>query len=378
MLHSIRLFIFLFLISPVFAQGIGPAPNSGSSIPSGPAGGVLGGTYPNPSFAATTGSGSTVLATSPTLTTPNIGVATATSINGNSITSGTGVLTLGAGKTLTASNSITFTATDGSTLAIGAGGTLGSNAFTSTAYAPLASLAAVATSGSATDLGTGTLNAARLPAFGSGDVSFATAGGAGTIANAAVTNAKSANMNNSTIKCRTTAGAGVPEDCTAAQAASIVNGGVAIGAPYFFADLTSNQSLSSGVTTTVAYAHVVLDSGAYFDTTNHYYKPLVAGTYFVCASVLPNGTFTFAADSGILFLSKTGKEGSGGTRINLIIAAIPTVTGDANTITGCGILTLNGSTDTIEVDVNFTGTSPIAKGAAGTLQTTFYGYRIGP
>lgn len=155
-------------------------------------------------------------------------------------------------------------------------------------------------------------------------------------------------------------------------------GGVVPGSPYFFADLTSNQSLSSGVTTTVAYAHVVLDSGTYFDTTNHYYKPLVAGTYFVCASVLPNGTFTFAADSGILFLSKTGKEGSGGTRINQIIAALPTVTGDANTITGCGILTLNGSTDTIEVDVNFTGTSPIAKGAAGTLQTTFYGYRIGP
>lgn len=67
------------------------------------------------------------------------GVLTATSFNGNTFTSGTGVLTLGAGKTLTSSNTLTLTATDGSTLAIGAGGTLGSNAYTSTAFAPIAS-----------------------------------------------------------------------------------------------------------------------------------------------------------------------------------------------------------------------------------------------
>ena len=43
------------------------------------------------------------------------------------------------GKTLTVNNSLTFSGTDGSTLNIGTGGTLGSNAYTSTAYAPLAS-----------------------------------------------------------------------------------------------------------------------------------------------------------------------------------------------------------------------------------------------
>jgi hypothetical protein len=48
-------------------------------------------------------------------------------------------LTIADGKTLTASNTLTFAGTDGSTLNIGSGGTLGSNAFTSTAYAPLAS-----------------------------------------------------------------------------------------------------------------------------------------------------------------------------------------------------------------------------------------------
>lgn len=58
---------------------------------------------------------------------------------------------------------------------------------------------------------------AQMPAFGSGDVSFAADGGAGTIANDAVTNAKLANMANATFKCRTTAGTGDPEDCTVAQ-----------------------------------------------------------------------------------------------------------------------------------------------------------------
>ena len=86
-----------------------------------------------------------------------------------------------------------------------------------------ASLAAVATSGSASDLGAGTLPAARLPAFGSGDVSFAASGGAGTIANNAVTNAKAADMATATIKGRVTAGTGDPEDLTGTQATTLLD-----------------------------------------------------------------------------------------------------------------------------------------------------------
>lgn len=81
---------------------------------------------------STTGSGNIVRATSPTLVTPTLGVATATSINGLSLTASTGTFTLSNGKTLTVSNTLTFTATDGATLAIGAGGTLGSAAYTAT------------------------------------------------------------------------------------------------------------------------------------------------------------------------------------------------------------------------------------------------------
>ena len=85
-----------------------------------------------------TGTGSNVFATSPTLVTPNIGVATATTINGLTLTSSAAGFTIAGGttsKTLTLSNTLTLAGTDTSTLNIGTGGTLGSAAFTaSTAY----------------------------------------------------------------------------------------------------------------------------------------------------------------------------------------------------------------------------------------------------
>jgi hypothetical protein len=73
-----------------------------------------------------TGSGALVFATSPTLVTPTIGVATATSVNKVAFTApATGsTLTIADGKTLTASNSLTFTGTDASSVAFGAGGTV--------------------------------------------------------------------------------------------------------------------------------------------------------------------------------------------------------------------------------------------------------------
>jgi|GEM_PF-1700523 len=71
-----------------------------------------------------TGTGVNVFATSPTLTTPILGVATATSINGLTITASTGTLTITNLKTLSVSNTLTFTGTDGSSVAFGTGGTV--------------------------------------------------------------------------------------------------------------------------------------------------------------------------------------------------------------------------------------------------------------
>jgi hypothetical protein len=73
-----------------------------------------------------TGTGLVVRDTSPTLVTPSLGVASATSVNKVAITAPlTGsTLTIADGKTLTASNTVTLSGTDGSALAFGAGGTI--------------------------------------------------------------------------------------------------------------------------------------------------------------------------------------------------------------------------------------------------------------
>jgi hypothetical protein len=56
-------------------------------------------------------------------------------VHGLTVTDTTGTLTIATGKTLTASNTLTFQGTDGSTLNVGTGGTLGTAAYTaSTAY----------------------------------------------------------------------------------------------------------------------------------------------------------------------------------------------------------------------------------------------------
>lgn len=66
-----------------------------------------------------TGTGSAVFATSPTLVTPTLGAATATSINKVAFTApaSAATLTIANNKTLTASNTLTFTGTDGTSFA---------------------------------------------------------------------------------------------------------------------------------------------------------------------------------------------------------------------------------------------------------------------
>jgi len=68
-----------------------------------------------------------------------------------------------------------------------------------------------------------TLPAVALPAFGSGDVSCASGGGACTIAAGAVSNAKRANMAANSVSCNPTGAAGVGQDCTSKQTQTVLN-----------------------------------------------------------------------------------------------------------------------------------------------------------
>ena len=131
-----------------------------------------------------TGSGALVFGTSPSFTTPTLGVASATSINKLTLTTpATGsTLTIADGKTFTASNTLTFSGTDGSSLAIGTGGTLGTGAYATIAnYAPLASptftgdvtLPNISVSGTASISGTLTV-ASNIQPYASGQFTVGT------------------------------------------------------------------------------------------------------------------------------------------------------------------------------------------------------------
>ena len=110
-----------------------------------------------------TGTGVVVFSNTPTLVTPVLGAATATSINKVAFTApATGsTLTIANGKTLTASNTLTFTGTDTSSVAFGAGGTVAYvadklSAFAATTSAELAGVISDET-------GTGALVFANTP-----------------------------------------------------------------------------------------------------------------------------------------------------------------------------------------------------------------------
>ena len=112
-----------------------------------------------------TGTGVLVFANTPTLITPVLGVATATSINKVAITApaSSATLTIAEGKTLTASNTLTFTGTDTSSVAFGTGGTV---AYTSNNLGVFGTTTSSQLSGIISDeTGSGALVFAASPTF---------------------------------------------------------------------------------------------------------------------------------------------------------------------------------------------------------------------
>jgi hypothetical protein len=95
-----------------------------------------------PEWVSSSGTGNVARTTSPSFTTPSLGAATATSINGLTLTSSTGALTVANGKTLTANSTLTLAGVDGKTLTVNSSLTLtGTDATTMTFPTTSATLA---------------------------------------------------------------------------------------------------------------------------------------------------------------------------------------------------------------------------------------------
>ena len=138
-------------------------------------------------------------------------------------------LTAGSGVTITdggANSTVTIAASNVGTAQLGGDITTAGKALLDDADAAAQrttlGLATIAASGSASDLGAGTVPAARMPAL-TGDVTMTAGTTTTVIAANAVTNADLADVPTATFKGRTTAGTGDPEDLTAAQATALLN-----------------------------------------------------------------------------------------------------------------------------------------------------------
>lgn len=252
---------------------------------------------------STTGTGNYVKATSPTLTTPTLGVASATSINKVAITAPavSSTLTIADGKTLTASNTLTFTGTDSSSVAFGAGGTV---AYTGGTLAQFSSTTSSQLAGVISDeTGSGALVFATSPTLVTPVL--------GTPSSGTLTNCTGLPVAGTTfaatsrIHGRATAGAGAGEELTLSQVLDLV--GSAAQGDILYRGASSWTRLAAG-------------------TSGQYLKTQGAAADPVWATV----------------------SASGGGSTNVWIPAAQWI---PRTTTGCGINSLEASTNKINYDV---------------------------
>jgi hypothetical protein len=144
----------------------------------------------------------------------------------------------------------------------------------------------------------GSVAAAQMPAL-TGDITTSAGAVATTIASNAVTNAKSAQMANSTVKCRTTAGTGNPEDCTAAQTAAIVGtvGGALLSK---VVNATFDLSTATGTTNVTGFGF----NPTSLSITYAINGGLAGGTDFLAGSVM--GTTAKTTNAGTTTVASSG------------------------------------------------------------------------
>ena len=167
---------------------------------------------------------------------------------------------------------------------------------------------------------------------------------------------------------------------TVPSGVTITNNGTQTGfgganTPYFFVRKSANQSVSSGAITKVVLDVEDLDSASCFDnSTNYRFTPTTAGKYFffACGRGYANsGTLNYVN----VMIRKNGTAGVGNSFVNSGTEQY-TSPGNSDTASPSVILTMNGSSDYVEMYMQVGGTSPNISYESNGNQTFFGGYKI--
>lgn len=139
--------------------------------------------------------------------------------------------------------------------------------------------------------------------------------------------------------------------------------------PYLQVGMSGNQSLTTGTTTVASFNTVLFDTCGCFSTSTFKYTPTTPGKYLVLLNIQLVSTLSSAAAEYYAAVFKNGVLSQYGQFI--VGTSSGTLT---NTVATSAMVTLNGTTDYIQAEVNITaGTSPIVN--SPSIMTVLY---IGP
>lgn len=328
-----------------------------------------------------TGSGALVFATSPTLTTPVLGVATATSINKVAFTApATGAtLTLADGSTLATSgaNSITFTSTGATSVTLPTSGTLVNSAVTS-----LSSLTTVGTITSG-GLGTGAVLGGVTMTLGTdatGDIYYRNSGG--VLTRLAIGSSGNVLTVSGGLPAWGSAGGGTAGNPTASVGLSAVNG---VASTYMRSDAAPalDQTIAPTWTGRHTFASTsTTGTGATAGSVFTYNSLTTGDGLSVSSSSATSGnlvkitsTSTAAASSTLTGLN-IAMSGANGTTAQTVTGASISVTNtNATSGTNVGLtLTASGATTNNEaIKITAGRLNWTAAGAFNTQQLVFSG-----
>jgi hypothetical protein len=140
--------------------------------------------------------------------------------------------------------------------------------------------------------------------------------------------------------------------------------------PAFEANRATDLSFTNNVTQKITYDTEIFDTNGYYDNaTNYRFTPLIAGKYYVYASLTIQASTDTTLNLAFLEIHKNGTKYRG-TMNNMNTNFITALTPYVGTV-----IDMNGSTDYIEVYVRPTVSSGTVKSQGA--DNVFGAYRIG-